>query len=113
MGRKQLKNYKNKDDAKNLANRERAIYKLLRLIFHLNNNGSRYGFSYIGYMFLLSKYNLPTKQWEELENHNFTQMDYNESYLIVREVNKRLYSELCSLSTGVECDLEDEDEILF
>lgn len=110
MSRKQLKNYKSKDDVKNLTNRERAISKLLSLIFHLNNNGSRYGFSYMGYMFTLSKYNFSTKQWEELENHNFTQMDYNESYQIIRKINKRLYSELSSLSLGIDCDWEEDDD---
>lgn len=110
MSRKQLKNYKSKDDVKNLTNRERAISKLLSLIFHLNNNGSRYGFSYMGYMFTLSKYNFSTKQWDELECHNFTQIDYNDSYQVIRKINKRLYSELSSLALGIDCDWEDDNE---
>lgn len=105
MSRKNLKSYKNKDDIKNLTNRERAIARLQSIIFHLNNNQVRYGFSYLGYEFNFMKYDFNKKEWVVLESHNFTQMQYNESYNIVRKINKKLAKEL-----GIDEEELDENE---
>ncbi|MGL5963608.1 MAG: hypothetical protein ACRCZ2_04335 [Fusobacteriaceae bacterium] len=107
MSRKKLRNYDDKEDIKNLTIRERALSKLFGLIFHLNNNQIRYCMEYRGYEFILSKYNFSKKEYEIVECHNFTQMEYNESYRIIRTINKRLYDELLS---KVETDYEWEED---
>jgi hypothetical protein len=109
MGRKTLKNQQNKEDVKNLTHRERCLARLVSLIFALNNNGSRYGFSYLGYEFVFSKYNFSAKSWDIIESHNFTKMSYDRSYKTVHEINKKLRKELLCLGEDI-AEWEEEYE---
>ncbi|MGL4998703.1 MAG: hypothetical protein ACRC5T_07010 [Cetobacterium sp.] len=98
---------KRDEDIKNSTIRERALSKLFSLIFHLNNNQIRYCMEYRGYEFVLSKYNFSKKEYEVIECHNFTTMEYNKSYQLIRRINKSLRDELCNV--WVECDLEEDE----
>ncbi len=110
MSRKKLKNYDDKEDVKNLSQRERALSKMFGLIFHLNNNQIRYSMEYKGYEFILKKYDFAKKEWNEVSRKNFTQISYADSYRYVRDINAKLYNELCEFALGIECEWEDEDE---
>lgn len=114
MSRKKLKNYDDKEDVKNLSQRERALSKMFGLIFHLNNNQIRYSMEYKGYEFILKKYDFAKKEWNEVSRKNFTQISYADSYAdsyrYIRDINAKLYNELCEFALGIECEWEDEDE---
>lgn len=110
MGRKQLKSHKRDADVHNRTIRERHLARLFSLIYLLNDNQCRYSFNYNGYMLTLSKYNFSKKQFELVEEHNITQMDYDKSYKVIYQINKRLHKELISFGDSIDCDWEEDDE---
>ena len=102
MSRNRGKQLKDKEDIKNLTKRERLLSKCFSLIFHLNNNQQRYSIEYRGYMLILSKLNFDKREWEVLEEHNFTQMEYSKSAQVIHDINKHLYKELIKFTNDIE-----------
>ncbi|MGL5962664.1 MAG: hypothetical protein ACRCZ0_12050 [Cetobacterium sp.] len=90
MGKRDMEKLSDRDNTSNLTKRERCIARAISLIFHLNNNKERWGIAYLGYLLVLSRYNFSKKEWEVVEEHNFTTMGYAKSYQVVHNINTML-----------------------